>query len=80
MKSWVGVVTVAPTAPGGLRIRRDVAGSAEIEGKPISTARSVLAVGDKAFREKCYRRIDELLARRNDLVYQAVNKNKANWE
>ena len=25
-------------------------------------------------------RIDELLARRNDLVYQAVNKNKANWE
>ena len=26
------------------------------------------------------RRIDELLARRNDLVYQAVNKNKANWE
>ncbi|MFQ1732449.1 LPD38 domain-containing protein [Aeromonas veronii] len=26
------------------------------------------------------RRIDELLARRNDLVYQAVNKNKENWE
>ncbi|MDM5117182.1 LPD38 domain-containing protein [Aeromonas hydrophila] len=26
------------------------------------------------------RRIDELLSRRNDLVYQAVNKNKANWE
>ncbi|MEV3812395.1 LPD38 domain-containing protein [Aeromonas allosaccharophila] len=26
------------------------------------------------------RRIDELLARRNDLVYQAVNKNRANWE
>lgn len=26
------------------------------------------------------RRIDEMLARRNDLVYLAVNKNKANWE
>ncbi|MCQ4052373.1 LPD38 domain-containing protein [Aeromonas sp. SG16] len=26
------------------------------------------------------RRIDELLARRNDLVYQAVNKNRVNWE
>lgn len=29
--------------------------------------------------EEKRRRIDELLARRNDLVYQAVNKNKANW-
>ncbi|MFQ2035158.1 LPD38 domain-containing protein [Aeromonas veronii] len=26
------------------------------------------------------RRIDELLARRNDLVYQAVNKNRDNWD
>lgn len=30
--------------------------------------------------EEKRRRIDELLTRRNDLVYQAVNKNKANWE
>ncbi|MGN5084975.1 LPD38 domain-containing protein [Aeromonas sp. 31P] len=30
--------------------------------------------------EEKRRRIDELLARRNDLVYQAVNKNKENWE
>lgn len=30
--------------------------------------------------EEKRRRIDELLARRNDLVYQAVNKNKGNWE
>ncbi|AZU47968.1 hypothetical protein C3B79_2197 [Aeromonas hydrophila] len=30
--------------------------------------------------EEKRRRIDELLARRNDLVYQAVNKNKSNWE
>ncbi|MGN5120894.1 LPD38 domain-containing protein [Aeromonas hydrophila] len=30
--------------------------------------------------EEKRRRIDELLARRNDLVYQAVNKNKPNWE
>lgn len=30
--------------------------------------------------EEKRRRIDEMLARRNDLVYLAVNKNKANWE
>ncbi|MGY3922072.1 hypothetical protein LA366_02750 [Aeromonas jandaei] len=30
--------------------------------------------------EEKRRRIDELLARRNDLVYQAVNKNRVNWE
>lgn len=30
--------------------------------------------------EEKRRRIDEMLSRRNDLVYQAVNKNKANWE
>ncbi|HDN9015027.1 TPA: hypothetical protein P2I01_001881 [Aeromonas salmonicida] len=30
--------------------------------------------------EEKRRRIDEMLARRNDLVYQTVNKNKANWE
>ncbi|MEH8245231.1 LPD38 domain-containing protein [Aeromonas veronii] len=30
--------------------------------------------------EEKRRRIDEMLARRNDLVYQAVNKNRENWE
>lgn len=30
--------------------------------------------------EEKSQRIDELLARRNDLVYQAVNKNKVNSE
>lgn len=30
--------------------------------------------------EEKRRRIDEMLVRRNDLVYLAVNKNKANWE
>ncbi|MNF55403.1 hypothetical protein D3C84_368610 [compost metagenome] len=30
--------------------------------------------------EEKRRRIDEMLARRNDLVYQAVTRNKANWE
>ncbi|QHC10113.1 hypothetical protein GRF56_16495 [Aeromonas veronii] len=30
--------------------------------------------------EEKRKRIDELLARRNDLVYQAVNKNRGNWE
>ncbi|MFM5478279.1 LPD38 domain-containing protein [Aeromonas veronii] len=30
--------------------------------------------------EEKRQRIDELLSRRNDLVYQAVNKNRENWE
>jgi len=30
--------------------------------------------------EEKRRRIDEMLARRNDLVYQAVTRNKAGWE
>lgn len=30
--------------------------------------------------EEKRKRIDELLSRRNDLVYQAVNKNRENWE
>ena len=30
--------------------------------------------------EQKRRRIDELLARRNDLAYQAVNKNRSSWE
>ena len=30
--------------------------------------------------EEKRRRIDELLARRNDLVFQAVNHNRQNWE
>lgn len=30
--------------------------------------------------EEKRRRIEEMLARRNDLVYQAVTRNKANWE
>lgn len=30
--------------------------------------------------EEKRRRIDELLSRRNDLVYQAVNNNRSNWE
>ncbi len=30
--------------------------------------------------EEKRRRIDEILARRNDLVYQAVNKNKSSWD
>ncbi|MNH42585.1 hypothetical protein D3C79_1043090 [compost metagenome] len=30
--------------------------------------------------EEKRRRIDEMLARRNDLVYQSVNMNRRNWE
>ena len=36
--------------------------------------RKVLAVGDKAFREKCYRRIDELLADGRTLFFVSHNE------
>ena len=34
----------------------------------------MLAVGDKAFREKCYRRIDELLADGRTLFFVSHNE------
>jgi len=34
----------------------------------------VLAVGDKAFREKCYKRIDELLAEGRTLFFVSHNE------
>ena len=37
--------------------------------EPILLVDEVLAVGDKAFREKCYQRIDELLAEGRTLFF-----------
>jgi ABC-2 type transport system ATP-binding protein len=42
--------------------------------EPIILVDEVLAVGDKAFREKCYRRIDELLAGGRTLFFVSHNE------
>lgn len=42
--------------------------------EPILLVDEVLAVGDKAFREKCYRRIDELLAEGRTLFFVSHNE------
>ena len=45
----------------GMKVRIAFAVISRLE-EPIMIVDEVLAVGDKAFREKCYRRIEELLA------------------
>lgn len=45
----------------GMKVRLAFAVVSQLE-EPILLVDEVLAVGDRAFREKCYRRIDELLA------------------
>jgi len=45
----------------GMRVRVAFAVISRLE-EPIMLVDEVLAVGDRAFREKCYRRIEELLA------------------
>lgn len=42
--------------------------------EPIMLVDEVLAVGDKAFREKCYRRIDDLLAGGRTLFFVSHNE------
>lgn len=42
--------------------------------EPIILVDEVLAVGDKAFREKCYRRIEEMLARGRTLFFVSHNE------
>ena len=42
--------------------------------EPILLVDEVLAVGDKAFREKCYSRIDELLAEGRTLFFDSHNE------
>jgi ABC-2 type transport system ATP-binding protein len=45
----------------GMKVRLAFSVVSQLE-EPILLVDEVLAVGDKAFREKCYTRIDELLA------------------
>ena len=52
----------------GMKVRLAFSVVSELD-EPILLVDEVLAVGDKAFREKCYRRIDELLAEGRTLFF-----------
>jgi ABC-2 type transport system ATP-binding protein len=57
----------------GMRVRIAFAVISRLE-EPIILVDEVLAVGDKAFREKCYRRIEELLAGGRTLFFVSHNE------
>ena len=57
----------------GMKVRLAFAVVSELD-EPILLVDEVLAVGDKAFREKCYRRIDDLLSRGRTLFFVSHNE------
>ena len=57
----------------GMKVRLAFAVVSQLE-EPILLVDEVLAVGDKAFREKCDRRIDELLADGRTLFFVSHNE------
>jgi ABC-2 type transport system ATP-binding protein len=57
----------------GMRVRIAFAVISRLE-EPIMLVDEVLAVGDKAFREKCYRRIEELLDGGRTLFFVSHNE------
>ena len=57
----------------GMKVRLAFAVISRLE-EPIILVDEVLAVGDKAFREKCYRRIEELLAGGRTLFFVSHNE------
>ncbi len=57
----------------GMKVRIAFAVISRLE-EPIILVDEVLAVGDKAFREKCYRRIDEMLAGGRTLFFVSHNE------
>ncbi|MBB2976328.1 ABC-2 type transport system ATP-binding protein [Microbacterium endophyticum] len=57
----------------GMKVRLAFAVVSQLD-QPILLVDEVLAVGDKAFREKCYRRIDELLAEGRTLFFVSHNE------
>ncbi len=57
----------------GMKVRLAFAVVSQLE-EPILLVDEVLAVGDKAFKEKCYRRIDELLAEGRTLFFVSHNE------
>lgn len=57
----------------GMKVRLAFSVVSQLE-EPILLVDEVLAVGDKAFREKCYTRIDELLAEGRTLFFVSHNE------
>ncbi len=57
----------------GMKVRLAFSVVSQLQ-EPILLVDEVLAVGDKAFREKCYRRIDELLAEGRTLFFVSHNE------
>jgi ABC-2 type transport system ATP-binding protein len=57
----------------GMKVRLAFAVVSQLE-EPILLVDEVLAVGDKSFREKCYRRIDELLAEGRTMFFVSHNE------
>ncbi|WP_353816333.1 ABC transporter ATP-binding protein [Agromyces sp. SYSU T00266] len=57
----------------GMKVRIAFAVISQLE-EPILLVDEVLAVGDKAFREKCYRRIEELLQGGRTLFFVSHNE------
>ena len=57
----------------GMKVRLAFAVVSQLD-EPILLVDEVLAVGDKAFREKCYTRIDELLAEGRTLFFVSHNE------
>ncbi|MCK2036334.1 ABC transporter ATP-binding protein [Microbacterium sp. SSW1-49] len=57
----------------GMKVRLAFSVVSQLD-EPILLVDEVLAVGDKAFREKCYTRIDELLAEGRTLFFVSHNE------
>ena len=57
----------------GMKVRLAFSVVSQLE-EPILLVDEVLAVGDKAFRDKCYRRIDELLDEGRTLFFVSHNE------
>jgi ABC-2 type transport system ATP-binding protein len=57
----------------GMKVRLAFSVVSQLE-EPVLLVDEVLAVGDKAFREKCYTRIDELLAEGRTLFFVSHNE------
>ena len=57
----------------GMKVRLAFSVVSQLE-EPILLVDEVLAVGDKAFRDKCYKRIDELLAEGRTLFFVSHNE------
>ena len=57
----------------GMKVRLALAVVSQLD-EPTLLVDEVLAVGDKAFREKCYRRIDELLSEGRTLFFVSHNE------